>query len=82
MAVYEYRCKGCENIFEEEHPIDEREIPLQKPCEKCGGELYIGLGACGLKFGGCPHKKPEGWFNDRLKEIKKKTPGNKINIIE
>jgi putative FmdB family regulatory protein len=79
--IYVYQCEKCNEAFEEEHSIAEREEPLKKPCEKCGGVLFIQLNACGLSFGGCPHKHPPEWFRDKLREMKKKNPGNKINIV-
>jgi len=81
MPFYVYRCKQCQEAFEEEHHMDERELPLQEKCPFCNvGELYIEIQAAGLSFRGMPHKVVPEWFKDRLKRIAKRTPGNKINI--
>jgi putative FmdB family regulatory protein len=80
MPIYCYMCKECREGFEAEYKIDERELPLQNPCPKCGGKLFIDIAAVGVQLRGMPHKKPPEWFRDRLRAIKKRTPGNKINI--
>lgn len=35
MARYDYKCRDCEEVFEESHPIDESPKIL---CPKCEGE--------------------------------------------
>ena len=81
MAIlYVYTCKECRESFEENHAIDERELPLATPCSKCGGALFIDMSPCGIQLRGLPHKHVPEWMRDKLREIKKRTPGNKINI--
>jgi putative FmdB family regulatory protein len=84
MPIYEYRCAACGHVFEETRKIAEYQEPLNNPCPQCQklGELAIQPGACGLLFRGGVRRKPDGGFNDRLKEMKKKHPGNTINVIE
>ena len=80
MPVYVYECKECHDVFEEEQKIDDRHLPTTVPCEKCGGVLFISICPVGISLRGMPHKRPPEWFRDRLRTIKKRTPGNKINI--
>lgn len=42
MALYDYKCRTCENIFEEEHGVNEDPVV---PCPECSGvdtHKYIG----------------------------------------
>ena len=84
MPIYEYKCKSCDNEFDESHKIDDRLIPTETPCNKCGGEIYISLGTPGfvdpMRITTRGVKKVPGVFKDRLKEIAKTHPGHKINI--
>jgi len=84
MPIYQYKCFDCGHVFEETRKIAEYQEPLKNPCPSCQkpGNLAIQPGACGLSFRGGVRRKPDGHFNDKLKEIKKKHPGNKINVIE
>lgn len=82
MPIYQYACKNCDVQFEGEYHIDDRHIPTKVPCPNCCGEIYIEINRCGLAFNDLPHKKPPSWFNSRLRQIKKKMPGSKINIWE
>ena len=81
MPTYEYKCKNCELVFEEMHKIAERNIPIEKPCPQCGGEIQMNFCAVGfvdpMRIG--VTKRPE-WFKDRLREIKKKHPLGKLEI--
>ena len=38
MGVYNYRCSSCEHLFDEVHKMDDRKIPVESPCPKCGSE--------------------------------------------
>lgn len=75
MPIYEYECTNCKDVFERQYKIDDRNIPIETPCELCGGEIQIKLNALGfvdpLRIG---LRKPPGWFSDKIKEIKKKHP--------
>lgn len=64
-----YQCKNCEHYFEESHLIDERNIPIEKPCPECGEEkieMVIGSPIVNLGFrGSTVQSHPE---NRRFKE--------------
>jgi putative FmdB family regulatory protein len=84
MPLYQYMCADCQYVFEETRKLAEYQEPLKLPCPNCKkeGTLSIQPGACGLSFRGEMRRKPTDGFNDKLKEMKKKHPGNKINVIE
>lgn len=75
MPSYNYKCKTCGNGFSQISSIDERNKPLQFPCNECGNfALYIQIGATNISYNG--NLKTTNNFNDRLKEIKKNLPEN------
>ena len=84
MPIYCYHCTECKHEFEETKKLADYEVPCKNPCPNCQSPetVHIVPQACGLSFRGEVRRKPPGHFNDKLKEIKKKHPGNKINVIE
>ena len=38
MPLYEYKCEECNHLFEEYHSMDDRNIPLNELCPKCGNK--------------------------------------------
>jgi putative FmdB family regulatory protein len=82
MPRYVYGCKACDQEFEADYLIDDRNVPTKTPCEHCGGEIYLTISSTSI---GDPIKlgirKPDETFRDRLREIKKNHPGSKMNII-
>ena len=83
MPTYVYRCLDCENVFEENVRYDDRDAPLDHPCQKCKGKLNRIPAMPGFAYDNLsPGKKPDRAFNDKLKEIKKSHYGNSINVIE
>lgn len=82
MPYYEYRCKECEERFEEIHSICDRNIPVHLPCPSCGEdavEHFIGapliVSSVGTNF-----KTDDGW-KDRLREMKKSAgPRSTISV--
>lgn len=47
MAVYDYRCMGCDMVYEVQHPIGE----TPPPCE-CGWDLVKLFSPVGVSFKG------------------------------
>ena len=83
MPTYVYRCSDCENTFEENLKYDDRDAPIDHPCQKCSGKLTRIPIMPGFAYDNLsPGKKPDRAFNDKLKEIKKSHYGNSINVIE
>ena len=41
MPSYDFKCSKCEHTFEEVRKIDDRKIPLSKPCPECKEEGSI-----------------------------------------
>ncbi len=54
MARYDYKCTGCETVFEVEHPMSER--PDVK-CPECGAAAERVFGTNGIVF------KGSGFYN-------------------
>ena len=36
MPNYSYICENCDHIFEETHLMKDHDLPMKKPCPKCG----------------------------------------------
>ena len=85
MPTYVYRCSDafCENTFEENLKYEDRDAPIDHPCQKCGGKLLRVPVMPGFAYDNVkPGKKPDNAFNDKLKEIKKHHRGSTVNVIE
>lgn len=73
MPLYDYKCNSCEHTFSEIHKIDDRHVPVGKPCPECQSENSIEqcIGAptpvCPIRLG---RVQPSGEFKDRVKQIK------------
>ena len=87
MPIYNFECNNCSHEFEQQHTIAKRDTPLKEPCPVCYHIGYIKRVIASPNLGD-PFKlettkglqKPSNEFNDRLREIKKKYPKNKILI--
>ena len=89
MPEYSFECSKCQNVFESFQTIANMDKPLDMPCPSClrDGHMIRLVGSPRL---GDPLKlettqkssKPSNAFNDRLREIKKNYPGNKIEVRE
>ena len=94
MPTYDYRCEKCGNEFEDFLPMANRAEPTESPCEKdigvdesivCGGKIDQVPGSTPTAFAydniSSPGhtKKPPDWFGDRMKHIKKNTPGGNLD---
>ena len=82
MPTYDYKCEKCENVFEEMLLISKRAEPTKVPCEKCGGEVkQIIVKASGFAYDNIRtkhSKKVPGWYSDKIKDMKRNIPGNKL----
>ena len=79
MPTYDYNCEKCSNIFEEYRIVDERNVPLKKPCPHCGeiGGIQKSVGGfpgIGVDFTLTPDKKTGGRFSEIMKRVKKSVP--------
>ena len=72
MPTYSYKCKKCENYFEEILKMADRDEPTKQQCKECGGELYRTMETAGLISDSMStmRRAGSGW-NDILKGIKK-----------
>ena len=91
MPTYDYECENCGHTFEEDLKIADRKIPTESPCERqlhraspiCGGKVkQIIIKASGFAYDNIRTRhskmKEPSWFKDRMKDIKKKHPGNTL----
>ena len=85
MPVYEYKCNECSHEFEEFKTIANYNVPLREACPSCFHVGYISRLISGAKI--CDpvslgvRKVPTG-YNEVIKNIKKKHPGNTIEVRE
>ena len=95
MPTYDYKCEKCGHEFEESLKIADRNVPTESPCTQqipqtkhlnfeCGGEVKKRILAPGFVYdniaGVKGHtKKPPDWFGDRMKHIKKTSPGGNLD---
>jgi len=84
MPTYDYECKKCGYVFEEDLKIADRKIPTVERCRfpTCGGEVkqiiaapYFGYDNIRTKHS---TKKVPGWYTDKIKDMKRNIPGNKL----
>jgi predicted nucleic acid-binding Zn ribbon protein len=88
--LYDYTCSKCGVIWEEQHPMNDRDNPVGKSCpkeycekpESCEGLVERSMTAPGLSFEGSVStiKRAGSEWNDVLKGIKKAS--GKENTIE
>lgn len=72
MPLYDYSCRSCDNEFTESHSVDNRKIPLEKPCDQCGGELFQRISGTSLVTDHMTLTRRAGSeWQDVLKGIKK-----------
>lgn len=74
MPLYDYECKGCSRTFTDVKKIDDRHQPCEEPCSECGGEIVLRVGASTFIYNRAGAIKTSDNFNDRLKEIRNRTP--------
>ena len=93
MPTYDYECIKCGYTFEESLKIADRDAPTELPCVQqitktkhmsfeCGGEVkQIIVKASGFAYDNIrtKHSKKEpGWYSDKIKDMKRNIPGNKL----
>jgi len=80
MPNYNYECDKCEKLWDEIHPISERDAPIGKPCPYCkkkGGvrkswaECTPGLGA---DWTLTPDSATGGRWSELMNKIKRGQP--------
>jgi putative FmdB family regulatory protein len=72
MPLYDYECKKCGIVFEDQMLIADRKAPTEKPCFQCGdGEIELLISAVSI---GDPVRlgitKPSAEFNDVMQKVK------------
>lgn len=80
MPLYSYECKSCKNFFEDSFRIAERNIPTEKPCAKCDGEVVQVI--MGITIGDSVRlgiTKPSSEFKEVLTRISDNNPRSKIH---
>jgi predicted nucleic acid-binding Zn ribbon protein len=91
MPVNDYKCTHCGTTFEDIRANTEHDAMVKIMWEKCPQQSEPGhanKAACPLvrvmstagfadpyRIG---HKQPDSWFKDRVKQIKKDNPGNRL----
>ena len=84
MPTYDYECIKCGYSFEEDLKIADRKIPTEERCRfpTCGGEVkQIIVKASGFAYDNIKtkhSKKVQGWYTDKIKDMKKQFPGNTL----
>ena len=89
MPIYNFECTKCQSVFESFQTIANMDKPLDMPCPSClkDGHMIrlVGSPSVGdsIRLESTKGRiKPSNDFNDRLKEIKKNYPGNRIEVRE
>jgi len=79
MPLYSYECKSCKNFFEESYRIAKRNIPTEKPCDKCDGEVVQVI--MGMNIGDSVRlgiTKPSSEFTEVLTKISDANPRSNL----
>jgi len=81
--TYSFKCLNCEECWDERHSVDDRDLPLKRPCPKCGAEEKVKRipTAVRVSYQGfqSPITRAGGEWNDVLKQIDKNAGyGSKI----
>ena len=58
MPVYEFRCTKCGDEFEETLPIEDRDIPAERPCGCCFQDKSVKR----IWYPTAAHFKGEGFY--------------------
>ena len=81
MPLYDYECKKCKILFEENIKMDDRLVPTESPCPSCGARevkqilLTMNIGDP-IKLG---ITRPSSEFNDVLTKINERVPRGRIH---
>lgn len=80
MPNYDYECKSCGLVWEEQQKIADRDIPTESPCPDCGASTIERVLLSAPVFGREQGKTPEA-FKDVLRNIKSKYRGARIDNV-
>lgn len=81
MPRYDYRCYACRTVWEEDHSIADRDVPVSLPCPECkeSGQVEKFLGGAPVWTREGYAKKVPSAFKDILKNMKKNHVRSSIN---
>jgi putative FmdB family regulatory protein len=71
--TYEYKCEKCNETWEMNVPMDDRDKPCEDLCVTCGGKIVRLVSSPGISYNGAmsPIRRAGSGWNDVLKGIKK-----------
>ena len=79
MPFYDYKCKACDHIWEEQQTIDARNIPNERACSNCHAYGFVRI-IIGKVNVGDPIQlgiqKPPKDVQERLTQINKEAGGD------
>jgi len=94
MPTYDYECKKCGHVFEEDLKIADRNIPTETPCVQqiqqtkhmsleCGGKVNQIIAAPYFGYDNIHTRhstknKEPGWFKDKITDLKRNNPGHSM----
>jgi|TARA_Y100000310_G_scaffold179410_1_gene179381 putative FmdB family regulatory protein len=83
MPTYNYSCDKCDNTFEEQLPIAQRKVPEGRCVECNDGDVRQMIVAPGFAYDNIKtrhstNNKEPGWYSDKIKDMKRNIPGNKL----
>lgn len=79
MPTYDYRCGGCDHLFESVQMMADDLLPTKEPCPKCG-KKEVTKSWAGVTPGLCsdstitPDKKTGGQWSEMMGKIKSGLP--------
>lgn len=72
MPVYEYKCRGCENIFDRFLSISRKDEPKSQPCPTCGKEeVQENISTSALRFMDVKPSEEFGALLNRINDMGK-----------
>jgi len=77
MPIYEYKCGGCEHVFDEYLTVSDRDKPLKQSCPECGKRSVtklVSAATMGVDMNCTPDKKTGGDWSRLMDKMKKNTP--------
>lgn len=78
MPTYDYRCEGCEKIWDVYQTISKRDVPCAEKCPHCGEKKvvrHIGeFPSTAADSNLTANKKTGGQWNDLMQKMKSYTP--------
>jgi len=79
MPIYDYRCDGCGEIWEENHSMANSSKPCDAACPHCTTKGKVkkhigGFPAMSVDTTMSADKKTDGMFSERMQQIQDKLP--------